>query len=74
MREQNNVKVETSKFVLALGTADISLTSRLHRLASVLDVLACEKKEPTYVNLGLNSNIPVKLARKSDKTDNKIPI
>ena len=62
MSEPNDVKVETSKFTLALGQADNSLTHRLYRLASVLDVMASEHKEPIYVNLGLNSNIPIRLA------------
>jgi len=62
MCEPHNVKVETSKFVIALGNLDSSLTSRLCRLASVLDILASEKRQASYVNLGLNSNIPVKLA------------
>ncbi len=66
MNEANDIKVETSKFTLALGQPDNSLSRRLYRLASVLDVMASEHKEPIYVNLGLNSNIPIKLANKID--------
>jgi len=68
MREPHNVKVETNRFMLVLGNPDSGLTRRLYRLASVLEVLADQHKEPAYVNLALNSNIPVKLAKKSDKT------
>lgn len=68
MREPHNVKVETSRIMLVLGNADSGLTRRLDRLASVLEVLANQHKEAAYVNLALNSNIPVKLAKKSDKT------
>jgi len=62
MREPHNVKVETGKFTIALGNPDSSLTPRLYRLASVLDILANEHKQPSCVNLSLNSNIPIKLA------------
>ena len=62
LRDSHNVKIETAKFTIALGSTDSSLTPRLYRLASVLDILASEHKQPSYVNLGLNSNIPVKLA------------
>ncbi len=67
MRQPQDVKIETSKFKIALGMPDSGLTHRLYRLASVLGVLANQHKEPVYVNLGLNSNIPVKLAKKIDK-------
>jgi hypothetical protein len=72
MCEPHNVKVETSKFVIALGNLDSSLTSRLYRLASVLDILASEKRQPSYVNLGLNSNIPVKLAANEPASAEKV--
>lgn len=67
MLEPHNIKVETSKFSLVLGNPDSGLPCRLYRLAAVLEVLASQHKEPIYVNLSLNSNIPVKLAKKSDK-------
>ncbi len=70
MREPHNIKVETSRLMLVLGNPDSGLTRRLERLASVLEVLANQNKEPTYVNLALNSNIPVKIAKKSDKNAN----
>lgn len=66
MHDARDVKIQTDKCILALGSADNSLTNRLVRLASVLEVLSSEHKEPSYVNLALNSNIPVKLAKKSD--------
>jgi hypothetical protein len=68
MREPHNIKVATNKLILVLGNPDSGLARRLYRLASVLEVLASQHKEPSYVNLALNSNIPVKLAKKSDKT------
>jgi hypothetical protein len=68
MRESHNIKVETSKFSIVLGNPDSGLTRRLNRLSSVLEVLASQHKEAVYINLALNSNIPVKLAKKSDKT------
>jgi cell division septal protein FtsQ len=67
MLEPHNIKVETSKFSLVLGNPDSGLPRRLYRLAAVLEALASQHKEPIYVNLSLNSNIPVKLAKKSDK-------
>ena len=67
MRQPHDVKVETNKFKLVLGNPDTGLTHRLYRLSSVLGVLASQHKEPVYVNLGLNSNIPVKLAKKLDR-------
>ena len=68
MRDPHNVKVATSRLMLVLGNPDSGLARRLYRLASVLELLANQHKEPAYVNLALNSNIPVKLAKKSDKT------
>jgi cell division septal protein FtsQ len=69
MRESHNVKVETSKFIIVLGNPDSGLTRRLNRLPSVLEVLANQHRDPVYINLALNSNIPVKLAKKSDKSN-----
>ena len=63
MRDAHDIKVETGKFTIALGFPDSSLTARLYRLASVLDVMEKEHREPVYVNLGLNNNIPIKLPK-----------
>lgn len=67
MRERHNIKIETAKFNLVLGNTDSALTRRLNRLPSVLEVLANQHKDPVYINLALNNNIPVKLAKKTDK-------
>ncbi len=67
MRQPHDVQVETGKFTIALGNPDSGLTRRLYRLASVLQVLANQHRELTYINLGLNSNIPIRLAKKLDK-------
>ncbi len=74
MREPHNIKVETSKFTLVLGNPDSGLTRRLNRLPSVLELLANQHKEPIYINLALDSNIPVKLAKKTDKNTNDLKV
>lgn len=70
MRKLNGVEVKTGELVLRLGSADSLMTKRLSRLSSVLPVLATLKKENIeYVDLSLDSNVPLKISKFSKKED-----
>jgi hypothetical protein len=48
---------------LKLGTPDTSLTRRLGRLTSVVAAVDPMKTKLEYIDLGLDNNIPMKLAK-----------
>jgi len=66
LRNGQDVWMQAGDLCLRLGSADPSLTRRLGRLASVLSVIEPFKERLEYVNLGLDNNIPLKLARKAE--------
>lgn len=64
LRLPQNVLVQAGDLSLHLGSTDASLNRRLLRLASVLTVTARWQDKLEYIDLGLDSNIPVKVAKK----------
>lgn len=59
----HDVQVENVALRLKLGTPDTSLTRRLGRLTSVLAAVDPLKTNLEYIDLGLDNNIPMKLAK-----------
>jgi cell division septal protein FtsQ len=70
LRKTNDVEVKVGDLQLRLGVADSMLNKRLLRLPSVLPVLATLKKENIeYVDLSLDSNVPLKISKLSKKEE-----
>lgn len=70
MRKANDIQVKVGDLRLRLGSADSMLSKRLSRLPSVLPVLATLKKENIdYVDLSLDSNVPLKISKLSKKEE-----
>jgi hypothetical protein len=66
MRDTQNVVVENGELRLRLGSPDNTLTHRLSRLASIKTAIEPLKDRLEYIDLGLENNIPVKIAKKAD--------
>lgn len=67
MRSPFDVRVQNGDLYLKLGTPDSSLTRRLGRLTSVMTAIEPMKEQLEYVDLGLDNNIPLKVARVARK-------
>lgn len=65
LRNLQDVRVQAGDLCLKLGSPDNSLTRRLARLASVLSVIEPMRDKLEFIDLGLDSNIPLKVARKA---------
>jgi cell division septal protein FtsQ len=65
IREPQDIKVISKDFCLKLGKADSSLTRRLYRLGSVLAAIKPSSNKLEYINLSLDNNIPLKLAKEN---------
>ncbi len=63
LRNPHDVQVENVALHLKLGSPDNSLTRRLGRLTSVLATIDPLKTNIEYIDLGLDNNIPMKLAK-----------
>lgn len=61
LRKPFDVIVETEHLDLKLGTLDTTVTERLGRLVSIIDVLNSYKGKLQYVDLALDNNIPLKM-------------
>jgi POTRA domain, FtsQ-type len=61
MRKPNQICVGCPGVDLQIGQADSSLTHRLNRLASVVPVTATLQDKLEYIDLSLDSNIPLKV-------------
>lgn len=68
LRRPQDIVVQVDDLTLKLGAADISLNKRLTRLASVLRIIQPWKNKLDYIDLSLDSNIPLKLTKKVDST------
>jgi cell division septal protein FtsQ len=66
LRNSQNIVVQDGDLCLKLGAPDSSLTRRLCRLASLQTVIVPIKDRLEFIDLGLDSNIPLKLAKKTD--------
>ncbi len=65
MRKPFDVTVQDGDLLLKLGTPDTTLTRRLGRLSSVMAAIEPLRSKLEYVDLGLDNNIPLKVARKA---------
>ncbi len=65
----HEVIVENVALKLKLGTPDTSLTRRLGRLSSVVAAVDPLKTNLEYIDLGLDNNIPMKLAKVDPKKE-----
>ncbi len=63
LTNSHDVIVENVALKLKLGSADTSLTRRLGRLSSVVAAVDPLKTNLEYIDLGLDNNIPMKLAK-----------
>jgi len=66
LRDRQNITVQAGELLLKLGTPDSTLTRRISRLASLKQAIEPIKERLEYIDLGLDSNIPVKIAKKND--------
>lgn len=66
MRDLQNVIVQDGDLNLRLGAPDTTLTRRLSRLSSLQPAIEPLKERVEYIDLGLDNNIPVKIAKKAD--------
>ena len=64
MRKPFEVVVQDGDLMLKLGTPDTTLTRRLGRLSSVMSAIEPLRSRLEYVDLGLDNNIPLKVAKK----------
>jgi hypothetical protein len=64
MRKPFEVIVQDGDLMLKLGTPDTTLTRRLGRLSSVMAAIEPLRSRLEYVDLGLDNNIPLKVAKK----------
>lgn len=70
MRKANDIQVIAGDLRLRLGAADSMLQKRIARLPSVMPVLATLKKENIdYVDLSLDSNVPLKISKSPRKEE-----
>jgi cell division septal protein FtsQ len=65
--QPKDIKVISQDYCIKLGSADGSLTKRLYRLASVLSAIKPTINRLEYINLSLDNNIPLKLAKENSK-------
>jgi len=66
MRDVQNIVVQDGDLCLKLGSPDTTLTRRLSRLASLQPAIEPVKERLEYIDLGLDNNVPMKIAKKSD--------
>jgi cell division septal protein FtsQ len=66
MRDLQNVTVQDGDLCLRLGSPDTTLTRRLSRLSSLQTAIEPLKERLEYIDLGLDNNIPLKIAKKAD--------
>lgn len=66
MRQPQDVRIQDGDLYLKIGSADSTLTRRLARLASLMPALVPFRGRLEYVDLSLDNNIPLKVAKKLD--------
>ncbi len=64
LRKPFEVCVQNGELYLKLGAADGTLTTRLGRLSSIISSIEPLKSRLEYIDLGLDNNVPLKLAKK----------
>jgi cell division septal protein FtsQ len=68
LRQPFDVRVQDGDLTLKLGTPDAGLMRRLARLASIMTAVEPLRDKLDYVDLGLDNNIPLRMAKKGDST------
>jgi hypothetical protein len=68
LRNPNDVRIQNGDLHLKLGIADTSLTRRLGRLTSVLAAIQPMRSRLEYVDLSLDNNIPLKVAKREKES------
>ena len=63
LRQPSAIEVRCGDLSLHLGAADSTLTRRLGRLSSVVPVISSVKDRLEYIDLSLDSNIPLKVSK-----------
>ncbi|MBY0358436.1 MAG: FtsQ-type POTRA domain-containing protein [Candidatus Obscuribacterales bacterium] len=63
LRKPADVIVKAGDFCLHIGAADASLTKRLGRLASVVPTVTSLSDNIEYIDLSLESNVPLKVSK-----------
>ncbi len=66
LRVPFDVRLKDADLCLKLGTPDATLGRRLARLTSVMPAIASWRGKLEYIDLGLDNNIPLKVAKKTD--------
>jgi hypothetical protein len=64
LRRSFDVCVQDGDLYLRLGAADATLTRRIGRLSSILTAIEPLKSRLEFINLALDNNIPLKVAKK----------
>ncbi|HEY9679607.1 MAG TPA: FtsQ-type POTRA domain-containing protein [Drouetiella sp.] len=73
LRNSNDIRVQDGALYLKLGSADSTLTRRLGRLTSVLTAVQPMRSRLEYIDLSLDNNIPLKVAKKEKEAkDSKL--
>lgn len=73
LRNPADVVICTGELNLHVGVADATLSKRLSRLASVVPVVGSLKENIDYINLSLESNVPLKVSKLPRRTETKVP-
>jgi cell division septal protein FtsQ len=70
MRQPQDVRVQDGDLYFKIGSADSTLTRRLARLASLMPALVPFRGRLEYVDLSLDNNVPLKVAKKLESAGN----
>ncbi len=71
MRKPFDVRIQTKTLALKIGVPDATLTQRLGRLISILPVLKQYQDNLVYVDLSLDTNIPLKVTKEAKNSNKK---
>lgn len=72
LRMPHDIRVQNGELCWRVGTADSTLTRRLKRIASVMPVVERVRDDLEYVDLGLDNNVPLKIAKSLDDPKSEI--
>lgn len=70
MRQPRDIRIQDGNLYFKVGVADATLTRRLGRLSSLMNAISQWQGKLDYIDLALDNNIPVKLAKKSEGEHN----
>lgn len=69
LRNPADIHIQSGEFCLHIGAADSTLSKRLGRLPSIVPVIAGLKENIDYIDLSLDSNVPLKVSKLPRKTE-----